>query len=89
MGREEPAEFSRASGVVAPGTAAQGDAAVAAFRQVGQPLEELRGGASPPAAILRFCAGDGALGERRISGRPDTRQYTRRVPIGVVGLIIP
>ena len=95
MGREEPAEFSRASGVVAPGTAAQGDAAVAASqltsREMRKLLEKMRGGVSRPVAILRFSAGDGARAESEgfPAGRPDTRPYTRRVPVGVVGLIIP
>ena len=59
--------------------------------EMGKPLGEMRGEVTRAAAILRYYAGDGAraVGEVIPAARPDTLQYTRRVPVGVVGLITP
>ncbi|HEX3834479.1 MAG TPA: aldehyde dehydrogenase family protein [Solirubrobacteraceae bacterium] len=60
-------------------------------REMGKPLRESRGEAGRAAAILRFFAGEGlrpvgALFEQSASG---ALVYTRRRPVGVVGLITP
>jgi len=60
-------------------------------REMGKPLRESRGEAGRAAAILRFFAGEGLrpvgqLFEQSASG---SLVYTRRRPVGVVGLITP
>jgi acyl-CoA reductase-like NAD-dependent aldehyde dehydrogenase len=60
-------------------------------REMGKPLRESRGEAGRAAAILRFFAGEGLrpvgqLFEQSASGGI---VYTRRRPVGVVGLITP
>ncbi len=60
-------------------------------REMGKPLRESRGEAGRAAAILRFFAGEGLrpvgqLFEQSASG---ALVYTRRRPVGVVGLITP
>lgn len=60
-------------------------------REMGKPLREARGEAARAAAILRFFAGEGLrpvgqLFEQSASG---ALVYTRRRPVGVVGLITP
>lgn len=60
-------------------------------REMGKPLREARGETARAAAILRFFAGEalrpvGRLYEQPASG---ASVYTRRRPVGVVGLITP
>jgi aldehyde dehydrogenase (NAD+) len=60
-------------------------------REMGKPLRESRGEAARAAAIVRFFAGEGLrpvgkLFEQSASG---ALVYTRRRPVGVVGLITP
>jgi acyl-CoA reductase-like NAD-dependent aldehyde dehydrogenase len=60
-------------------------------REMGKPLRESRGEAGRAAAILRYFAGEGLrpvgqLFEQSTSG---ALVYTRRRPVGVVGLITP
>jgi aldehyde dehydrogenase (NAD+) len=60
-------------------------------REMGKPLREARGEAGRAAAILRFFAGEGLrpvgqLFEQTVTGGT---VYTRRRPVGVVGLITP
>ncbi len=60
-------------------------------REMGKPLRESRGEAGRAAAILRFFAGEGlrpvgSLFEQSATG---ATVYTRRRPLGVVGLITP
>ncbi len=59
--------------------------------EMGKPVGEMRGEVARAVAILRYYAGDGAraVGEVIPAARADTLQYTRRVPVGVVGLITP
>lgn len=62
-----------------------------ASREMGKPIGEMLGEVARGVAILRYYAGDGAraVGEVIPAARPDTLQYTRRVPLGVVGVITP
>lgn len=62
-----------------------------ASREMGKPLAEMRGEVARAVAILRYYAAEGAraVGDVIPAMRPDTLQYTRRVPVGVVGLITP
>jgi aldehyde dehydrogenase (NAD+) len=60
-------------------------------REMGKPLREARGETARAATILRFFAGEalrpvGQLFEQSATG---TAVYTRRRPVGVVGLITP
>lgn len=71
--------------------AAQEEIAQEMTREMGKPLRESRGEAARAAAILRFFAGEGLrpvgqLFEQSASG---SLVYTRRRPLGVVGLITP
>ncbi len=71
--------------------AAQEEIAQDMTREMGKPLRESRGEAGRAAAILRFFAGEGLrpvgrLFEQSASG---SLVYTRRRPVGVVGLITP
>lgn len=71
--------------------AAQEEIAQDMTREMGKPLRESRGEAGRAAAILRFFAGEGLrpigrLFEQSASGG---LVYTRRRPVGVVGLITP
>ncbi len=71
--------------------AAQEEIAQDMTREMGKPLRESRGEAGRAAAILRFFAGEGLrpvgqLFEQSASG---SIVYTRRRPVGVVGLITP
>jgi alpha-ketoglutaric semialdehyde dehydrogenase len=71
--------------------AAQEEIAQDMTREMGKPLRESRGEAGRAAAILRFFSGEGLrpvgqLFEQSASG---AMVYTRRRPVGVVGLITP
>jgi alpha-ketoglutaric semialdehyde dehydrogenase len=70
---------------------AQEEIAQEMTREMGKPLRESRGEAGRAAAILRFFAGEGLrpvgqLFEQSASG---SLVYTRRRPVGIVGLITP
>ena len=60
-------------------------------REMGKPLRESRMEAGRAAAILRFFSGEGwrALGELFEQSTSGAIVYTRRRPVGVVGLITP
>jgi alpha-ketoglutaric semialdehyde dehydrogenase len=60
-------------------------------REMGKPLRESRLEAGRAASILRFFAGEGwrAVGEVFEQSAARTMVYTRRRPVGVVGLITP
>jgi alpha-ketoglutaric semialdehyde dehydrogenase len=60
-------------------------------REMGKPLRESRGEAGRAAAILRFFAGEGlrAVGQLFEQSASGAMVYTRRRPVGVVGLITP
>jgi alpha-ketoglutaric semialdehyde dehydrogenase len=60
-------------------------------REMGKPLRESRGEAGRAAAILRFFAGEGlrAVGQLFEQSASGALVYTRRRPVGVVGLITP
>lgn len=60
-------------------------------REMGKPLRESRLEAGRMAAILRFFAGEGwrALGQVFEQSATGATVYTRRRPLGVVGLITP
>ncbi|MGB9186099.1 MAG: aldehyde dehydrogenase family protein [Solirubrobacteraceae bacterium] len=60
-------------------------------REMGKPLREARGEAGRMASILRFFAGEGwrALGQVFEQSATGAAVYTRRRPLGVVGLITP
>jgi acyl-CoA reductase-like NAD-dependent aldehyde dehydrogenase len=60
-------------------------------REMGKPLRESRLEAGRVAAILRFFAGEGwrALGQVYEQSATGAAVYTRRRPVGVVGLITP
>jgi aldehyde dehydrogenase (NAD+) len=60
-------------------------------REMGKPLRESRGEAGRAAAILRFFAGEGLRPVGRLFEQSTTQGivYTRRRPVGVVGLITP
>jgi acyl-CoA reductase-like NAD-dependent aldehyde dehydrogenase len=60
-------------------------------REMGKPLRESRGEAGRAAAILRFFAGEGLRPIGRLFEQSATGSlvYTRRRPVGVVGLITP
>jgi aldehyde dehydrogenase (NAD+) len=59
--------------------------------EMGKPLREARGEAARAATILRFAAGEcwRPVGEVYEASVPDQLLYTRRRPVGVVGLITP
>jgi aldehyde dehydrogenase (NAD+) len=67
------------------------DLARLASREMGKPLAEARGEALRAVQILRFYAGEGtrAVGEVIPAANPAIFQYTRREPVGVVGVITP
>jgi acyl-CoA reductase-like NAD-dependent aldehyde dehydrogenase len=71
--------------------AAAGALAELGTREMGKPIGEMRGEVARAVAILRYYAAEGAraVGEVIPAARPDTLQYTRRVPLGVVGIITP
>jgi acyl-CoA reductase-like NAD-dependent aldehyde dehydrogenase len=60
-------------------------------REMGKPLRESRGEAGRAAAILRFFSGEGlrAVGQLFEQSASGSLVYTRRRPVGVVGLITP
>ena len=60
-------------------------------REMGKPLRESRGEAGRAAAILRFFAGEGLrpVGQLFEQSATGAIVYTRRRPVGVVGLITP
>jgi acyl-CoA reductase-like NAD-dependent aldehyde dehydrogenase len=60
-------------------------------REMGKPLRESRGEAGRAAAILRFFAGEGLrpVGQLFEQSANGALVYTRRRPVGVVGLITP
>jgi alpha-ketoglutaric semialdehyde dehydrogenase len=60
-------------------------------REMGKPLRESRGEAGRAAQILRFFAGEGwrPTGEMYEQSATGSTVYTRRRPLGVVGLITP
>jgi acyl-CoA reductase-like NAD-dependent aldehyde dehydrogenase len=60
-------------------------------REMGKPLRESRGEAGRAAAILRFFAGEGLRPVGQLFEQPASGAlvYTRRRPVGVVGLITP
>jgi acyl-CoA reductase-like NAD-dependent aldehyde dehydrogenase len=60
-------------------------------REMGKPLRESRGEAGRAAAILRFFAGEGLrpVGQLYEQSASGAIVYTRRRPVGVVGLITP
>jgi alpha-ketoglutaric semialdehyde dehydrogenase len=60
-------------------------------REMGKPLREARGEAGRAAAILRFFAGEGLrpVGQLFEQSATGGLVYTRRRPVGVVGLITP
>jgi alpha-ketoglutaric semialdehyde dehydrogenase len=59
--------------------------------EMGKPLRESRGEAARAAAILRYSAGEAfrPAGEIYEPSAPNQTLYTRRRPLGVVGLITP
>jgi len=59
--------------------------------EMGKPIRESRGEASRAATILRFAAGEcwRPVGEVYEASAPDQMLFTRRRPVGVVGLITP
>jgi alpha-ketoglutaric semialdehyde dehydrogenase len=59
--------------------------------EMGKPIREARGEAARAATILRFAAGEAwrPVGEVYEPSVPDQTLYTRRRPVGVVGLITP
>ncbi|MCY0878763.1 MAG: aldehyde dehydrogenase family protein [Firmicutes bacterium] len=65
--------------------------AALASREMGKPLGEARGEALRAVHILRYYAGEGAraMGEVIPATQPQVFQYTRREPLGVVGVITP
>jgi alpha-ketoglutaric semialdehyde dehydrogenase len=60
-------------------------------REMGKPLREARGEAARAAQILRFFAGEGyrPVGQMYEQSLTGSAVYTRRRPLGVVGLITP
>jgi acyl-CoA reductase-like NAD-dependent aldehyde dehydrogenase len=60
-------------------------------REMGKPLRESRGEAARAAQILRFFGGEGwrPVGEMFEQSATGATVYTRRRPLGVVGLITP
>jgi acyl-CoA reductase-like NAD-dependent aldehyde dehydrogenase len=60
-------------------------------REVGKPITEARGEVARGVAILRYYAGEAVRGVGDVipSQLAGTLQYTRRDPLGVVGLITP
>jgi acyl-CoA reductase-like NAD-dependent aldehyde dehydrogenase len=60
-------------------------------REMGKPLRESRGEAGRAAAILRFFSGEGwrPLGQMFEQSATGAAVYTRRRPLGIVGLITP
>lgn len=60
-------------------------------REMGKPFPESRVECVRAAAILRFFAGEGhrPYGEHYASDAPQTWLFTRRHPVGVVGIITP
>ena len=60
-------------------------------REMGKPLRESRGEAARAAAILRFFSGEGwrPLGQMFEQSATGSTVYTRRRPLGIVGLITP
>jgi alpha-ketoglutaric semialdehyde dehydrogenase len=65
--------------------------AVLMSREMGKPLAEARVECLRAAAILRFFAGEGhrPFGEHYASDSAQTWLFTRREPVGVVGIITP
>ena len=60
-------------------------------REMGKPLRESRGEAARAAQILRFFSGEGwrPVGQMYEQSLTGSAVYTRRRPLGVVGLITP
>jgi len=71
--------------------ASQEEIAQTMTREMGKPLRESRGEAGRAAAILRFFAGEGLrpVGQLYEQSASGSLVYTRRRPVGVVGLITP
>ncbi len=71
--------------------AAQEEIAQDMTREMGKPLRESRGETGRAAAILRFFAGEGLrpVGQLFEQSATGSLVYTRRRPVGVVGLITP
>src|SRR5690606_25820495 len=65
--------------------------ATLASSEMGKPITEMRGEVTRGVQILRYYAQEGirANGDVIPSNGPRTLQYTKRVPLGVVGIITP
>ncbi len=59
--------------------------------EMGKPISEMRGEVARGVQLLRYYAAEGvrAIGQVVPSSGKDVLQYTKRVPLGVVGIITP
>jgi len=67
------------------------EVATLASSEMGKPISEMRGEVMRGVHILRYYAGEGvrAIGSVIPATENQTLQYTKRIPLGVVGLITP
>jgi aldehyde dehydrogenase (NAD+) len=67
------------------------EVAVLASREMGKPITEMKMEVMRGVQLLRYYAGEGVRTNGNVipSAQPDTLQYSKRVPLGVVGLITP
>ncbi|WP_028776983.1 aldehyde dehydrogenase family protein [Shimazuella kribbensis] len=67
------------------------EVATLASREMGKPITEMKMEVMRGVQLLRYYAGEGVRTNGSIipSAQPDTLQYSKRVPLGVVGLITP
>lgn len=65
--------------------------ATIASSEMGKPISEMRGEVTRGVHVLRYYAAEGvrAIGQVIPSSSHDVLQYTKRVPLGVVGMITP
>ncbi len=62
-----------------------------ASSEMGKPITEMRGEVTRGVHVLRYYAAEGVrrIGDVIPSSGKDTLQYTKRVPLGVIGIITP
>ncbi len=67
------------------------EVATLASSEMGKPISEMRGEVTRGIHLLRYYAAEGvrAIGQVIPSTQPQVLQYTKRVPLGVVGIITP
>ncbi|MFD0671413.1 aldehyde dehydrogenase family protein [Cohnella sp. GCM10027633] len=65
--------------------------AALASREMGKPIAEMRGEVTRGVNLLRYYAGEGVRSNGQLipSAMPNVKQYSMRVPLGVVAIVTP